>query len=162
MHTAESLNPALHTRLIDGLYVEALVMADEARAYFDREGAVDKDRYDVMTRLSFTCESLKVTTRIMHVIAWLMTQKAWLRGEITAQALADPKYRLAPAVETDRDALALMPEAARLLVVGSQSLYDRVLRLQERMAEPDSREARPVQGGASPALELIGRLERSL
>lgn len=164
MHIAESLHPALFSRLIDGLYIEALVMADEARAYFDRHGAVDKDRYDTMTRLSFTCESLKVTTRLMHIIAWLMTQKAWQRGEIATDALGDPKYRLGPAAETDSALAAIMPIGARQLVEGSQLLYERVLRLQTRMEAvlSQSRTEREVApASASPALELIGRLEKS-
>jgi regulator of CtrA degradation len=164
MHTAESLHPALFSRLIDGLYVEALVMADEARAYFDRAAEADKTRYDTMTRLSFTCESLKVTTRLMHVIAWLMTQKAWQRGEIATDALGDTKYRLGPASETDRSVTAIMPVGARQLVEGSQALYQRVLRLQGRMESALSRpraERDAASASASPALELIGRLEKS-
>lgn len=165
MHTAESLHPALFSRLIDGLYIEALVLADEARAYFDRQGAGDKSRYDTMTRLSFTCESLKVTTRLMHVIAWLMTQKAWQRGEIASSALGDPKYRLGPAADTDKAVMEIMPVGARQLVESSQSLYERVLRLQGRMeaalskSRTDRGPASPPQ--TSPALELIGRLEKS-
>lgn len=164
MHTAESLHPALFSRLIEGLYIEALVMADEARAYFDRQGTGDKARYDTMTRLSFTCESLKVTTRLMHVIAWLMTQKAWQRGEIATDALGDPKYRLGPAAETDMAVMAVMPGGARQLVEGSQSLYERVLRLQGRMEAALSRpraEQEQAPASVSPALELIGRLEKS-
>lgn len=168
MHTAESVHPALFSRLIDGLYIEALVMADEARAYFDRQGAADKDRYDTMTRLSFTCESLKVTTRLMHVIAWLMTQKAWQRGEISTDALGDPKYRLGPAADTDGAVLVIMPSGARQLVEGSQSLYARVLRLQGKMEAALKRQHAGRESvvaasvvATSPALELIGRLEKS-
>ena len=162
MHTAESLHPALFARLIDGLYTEALVMADEARAYFDRQGDADKGRYDTMTRLSFTCESLKVTTRLMHIIAWLMSQKAWQRGEIATDSLDDPKYRLGPAAQTDEAVLAIMPAQAKHLVEESQSLYDRVLRLQQRMEAAFSarRSVAPVQPTASPALELLDFLER--
>lgn len=164
MHTAESLHPALFSRLIDGLYIEALVMADEARAYFDRKDAADKARYDTMTRLSFTCESLKVTTRLMHIIAWLMTQKAWQRGEITTDALGDPKYRLGPAADTDAAVMAIMPAGARQLVEGSQTLYERVLRLQGRMEAALGRpraEQEQASAPSSPALDLIGRLEKS-
>lgn len=165
MSTAESLHPALFSRLIDGLYVEALVMADEARSYFDRQGTEDRLRTDTMTRLSFTCESLKVTTRLMHVIAWLMTQKAWQRGEISVDALEDPKYRLGPASATDQAALTIMPPFARQLVESSQSLYDRVLRLQNQMQASRSRRigeaaAQPMKG--SPARDLLRRLERVL
>lgn len=165
MHTAESLNPALFSRLIDGLYVEALVMADEARACFDRQDGDYKHRFDTMTRLSFTCESLKVTTRLMHVIAWLMAQKARRRGEIDTHALGDPKYRLGAAADTDESVLAIMPGPARQLVEGSQSLYERVLWLQGQveqtgqglgMADTATHTMRE-----SPALELLGRLEKS-
>ncbi|MBB6123118.1 DUF1465 family protein [Sphingobium subterraneum] len=130
MHSAESLPVTLHHRLVDSLYVEAMVMADEARAYFDRKSDTLQQGGDVMARLSFTCESLKVTTRLMHIIAWLLTQRAWQRGEITREALADPKYRLGEAAATDPAVLADLPAHARALVTGSQDLYARVLRLQ--------------------------------
>lgn len=132
-------------------------MADEARSYFDRKAGTERDRFDVMTRLSFTCESLKVTTRLMHVIAWLLTQKAWQRGEISDEAMRDPKYQLGAASETDPVVLERMPEAARELVLGSQALYDRVLRLQRQQEAP------VADGEAmSPALGLLQRLERSI
>ncbi|MEZ5654392.1 MAG: DUF1465 family protein [Sphingobium sp.] len=164
MSTAESLNPALFFRLVDALYIEALVMADEARAYFDQKASEDREMFDTMTRLTLTCESLKVTTRLMHVIAWLMTQKAWQRGEIPEETLDDSKYRLGPASETDDAVLALMPSCARQLVQGSQMLYGRVLRLQNQMAEVRTGALVPGAGLApstSPARELLGRLEKA-
>lgn len=164
MQTAESLSPALFFRLVDGLYVEALVMADEARAYFDRQAAEDRKGFDTMTRLSLTCESLKVTTRLMHVIAWLMTQKAWQRGEISEQVLDDPKYHLGPASATEESVLSVMPPCARQLVEGSQALYDRVLRLQNHMRtrrSPASSNGNMAVAADNPARELMGRLEKA-
>ncbi|MGD9810351.1 MAG: DUF1465 family protein [Sphingobium sp.] len=164
MSTAESIDAALFFRLVDGLYVDAMVMADEARSYFDRIGGQDHGSLDTMSRLSFTCESLKVTTRLMHVIAWLLTQRAWRRGEISGEALADPKYRLGPASPSDDAVLAALPEQARLLVEDSQSLYERVARLQRRAFGGDgaphseSDTAAPVP---SPARDLLGRLEQA-
>lgn len=162
MSAAESLDPALFSGLVDNLYVEAMVMADEARSYFDREAEAAKDRLDVMTRLAFTCESLKVTTRLMHVIAWLLTQKACLRGEMPAEAADAARYRLGAAAETDPEVLRRMPEAACALVAGSQSLYARVMRLQQsRMGAeqtPEAVEATPD----GPARDLLRRLESYL
>ena len=63
----------LTPKLIDGLYVEAMVLADEARSYFDTGGRDDRLALDPLDRVGFSCESLKVTTRLMHVIAWLLT-----------------------------------------------------------------------------------------
>lgn len=169
MTSAESLHPALLAHLVDGLYVEALVMADEARSYFDREGREAQTDVGSLTRLSWTCESLKVTTRLMHVIAWLMTHKAWQRGEISSDALDDTKYRLGSASASDPAVVATMQGPARELVEGSQLLYERVLRLQQRMRGERLRTSRadvftspaPDALGPGPARELLGRLERA-
>ena len=41
-------------------------------------------------RVGFACESLKVTTRIMHIVAWLLTQRAVESGELHAPTGAAP------------------------------------------------------------------------
>lgn len=164
MSKAESLHPVLFSRLVDSLYIEALVMADEARSYFDRDGDLHQTAgSNTLLRLSVTCESLKVTTRLMHIIAWLMTQKAWQRGEITVDALRDPKYMLGPASPSDEAVVGAMPSAARDLVVGSQLLYDRVARLQKQMLtpEPVGSEGADGENESSPARDLLCRLERA-
>ncbi|WP_174280580.1 DUF1465 family protein, partial [Sphingomonas bacterium] len=74
----------LHRRLIDALHMEALLLADEARDYFDEVGRAERDRLAPLARIGFSCESLKVTTRLMHVIAWLLTQRAVQAGELRA------------------------------------------------------------------------------
>ena len=64
------------SRLIDSLYTEAMLLADEARSYFDDAGRGDRATLEPFARVGFACESLKVTTRIMHIVAWLLTQRA--------------------------------------------------------------------------------------
>ncbi|OYW82830.1 MAG: hypothetical protein B7Z20_13385, partial [Sphingobium sp. 32-64-5] len=118
MMIAESLDPALRSRLVDNLYIEAMVMADEARSYFDGPGMVDREALAVIARLSFACESLKVTTRLMHIIAWLLTQKAWRRGEIGDEVLESAQYRLGEAAASEERAVASLPARARALVTG--------------------------------------------
>jgi regulator of CtrA degradation len=130
-----------------------MVMADEARAYFTAQGDADRDEMPIMARIGFSCESLKVTTRLMHVIAWLMAQRGWQRGEIAEEALRDPQYYLGEAAATDPHVLADFPFAARALIEGSADLYDRVARLQAMMQ--GEREA------ADGARALIGRLEQA-
>ena len=142
----------LTPKLIDGLYVEAMVLADEARSYFDTGGRDDRLALDPLDRVGFSCESLKVTTRLMHVIAWLLTQRAVAAGELSrAQAgLAD--RRLGAAADTDRDLLARLPEAARELIHASEELYGRVSRLDQGSFAEDP---------GSPARSLLSRLQRS-
>jgi regulator of CtrA degradation len=163
MTTVESSPNAMFNRLVDSLYVDAMVLADEARAYFDRQGTgghSDDDcrGMDVMGRLSFTCESLKVTTRLMHIIAWLLTQRAWQRGEISRDELADPKYRLGEAAPTEPTVIAAMPAPARALVKDSLDLYARVLRLQD---QSDTQRLSADTIPQSPARHLMSRLENA-
>lgn len=54
-------------KLVDGLYTESMLLADEARSYFDSDRARSISLAEVA--VAFSCESLKVTTRLMHVIA---------------------------------------------------------------------------------------------
>lgn len=152
MNNAAFLDPGLHRRLVDGLYLEAMVMADEARAYFDRGTPDEQEIQDPLRRVAFACESLKVTTRLMHVIAWLLSQRAWQRGEIGAADLSDEKYRLGRATLTDPALAADFPFAARALIEGSQDLYDRVMRLQERL------DGLSGPSGPGPARALLDRL----
>ncbi|WP_313809409.1 DUF1465 family protein [Sphingobium sp.] len=152
MKPAASLDRGLHRRLVDGLYVEAMVMADEARTYFDMGEASNPETDDPLRRVAFACESLKVTTRLMHIIAWLLSQRAWQRGELNDADMLDDKYRLGHAATTDPAISAAFPFAARALIEASQDLYERVARLQDRMARPRA------QAEPNPARALMERL----
>src|SRR3546814_18374121 len=65
----------IHRKLIDSLYVEAMLLADEARAYFDERGRSDREALDPLARVAFSCASPQVPTRLMHLTAWLLPQR---------------------------------------------------------------------------------------
>lgn len=132
-HTSHS---RLHRRLIDSLYVESMLLADEARGYFDDAGRDDRDSLDALTRVVFSCESMKVTTRLMHVIAWLLTQRAVIAGEIAARDALDPARRLGEGPETDDRTVAALPDSAKILVVASMDLHRRVARFDQTQSAP--------------------------
>ncbi|MGE4322598.1 MAG: DUF1465 family protein [Sphingobium sp.] len=155
MHSTASFDRGLHRRLVDGLYVEAMVMADEARSYFDNGDPAEMQVADPLWRVAYTCESLKVTTRLMHIIAWLLSQRAWQRGEIEQADLIGEKYRLGAANDSDPDLVVTFPFGARSLIEASEDLYDRVARLQERMEQMIH--SAPA-ATASPARALMDRL----
>lgn len=119
----------IHRRLVDQLYVEAMVLADEARTYFDEDGRADRETLAPVERVGFSCESLKVTTRLMHVIAWLLTQRAVVAGELRPHDALDPSRRLGDAPQTDEVAAAALPLRARLLIMASSDLHRRIARL---------------------------------
>lgn len=141
-------------RLIDSFYTEAMLLADEARSYFDDAGREDRGTLDPFVRVSFACESLKVTTRIMHIVAWLLTQRAIESGEIALREGRRPERRLGNAQDSDPAVVARLPETARRLVNASSDLYARVRRLDDGTVADE-----PLP---SPARALMGRLERGL
>jgi regulator of CtrA degradation len=141
-------------RLVDSFYTEAMLLADEARSYFDDAGREERITLDPFVRVNFACESLKVTTRIMHIVAWLLTQRAIETGEIAFRDGRRPERRLGHAQDSDPAIVARLPEAAQRLVNASADLYARVKRLDDgTIAE---------EPPASPARALMGRLERGL
>jgi regulator of CtrA degradation len=143
----------LARRLVDGFYVETMLLADEARSYFDSAGRVERDALTPIDRVVFSCESLKVTTRLMHVIAWLLTQRALDVGEISADAVLHPSRRLGPPVISEAATIAKLPGEAQVLVTASIELYRRVERLDDGL--DDSNPA------PSPARSLLSKLERA-
>lgn len=144
------MEPRVQRRLVDSLYIEAMVLADEARSYFDLGGKQERELLGPLARVSFSCESLKVTTRLMHIIAWLLTQRAIDAKEMTLLEALDPSRRLGAPPLTDAETLAEMPMQARALIEGSIDLYRRTALLDESQAAPAPR--------ISPARSMQERL----
>ena len=138
----------LAARLVDALYTEAMLLADEARSYFDGAAQRDRSVLDPLARVGFACESLRVTTRLMHVVAWLLARREEGARESGVRPSA---HRLGEASPSGEDAVAGLPEAARALIAASQDLHARIGRLEA--------------GGAvraSPARALMRRLEEAV
>lgn len=140
----------IHRKLVDSLYVDAMLLADEARAYFDIIGKNERDSLAALNRVAFSCESLKVTTRLMHIIAWLLTQRAVEAGEISPGDALAPSRRLGDAPETDPLVLSAMPAQAIAMITTSIELYRRVARLDASIEGPAA--------NASPARSMMDRL----
>lgn len=144
----------MHRRIADGLYLEAMLLADEARGYFEEAGRDERDGLDAHARVAFSCESLKVTTRLMHVLAFLLTRRAVDAGELTERQALEPSRRLDAQPPVDPAAIARLPERARALVEASAALHRRAASLDAALAA----EAPP----ASPVLDMQRRLAASL
>jgi regulator of CtrA degradation len=90
----------------------------------------------------------------MHIVAWLLTQRAIESGEINARDGRRPERRLGSAQDSDPKVVDILPEAAQRLIGASADLYARVKRLDEGTLYEDPQ--------MSPARALMGRLERGL
>jgi regulator of CtrA degradation len=131
--------------IIDELYERTLVLADEVRAVFDLGSAAENGAAPDDMRIALSIEGLRTTTRVMHVLAWLLNQRAYLAGELSRLqmqrhgALADER-------PSDPTQMAhLLPET-RALIAESEDLYDRVSRLDADWREKGEQSSSAVHG----------------
>lgn len=127
MHDSASLRP----RLVEALYGEALVLADEVRAGFDlSELEASHGNPQDPFRVALSCEALRATTRMMHAVAWLLNRRAYLRGELSLHQLRNTgDLSRLPGRNAQR--VALLPLYLRQLVETSEAFYERLLRFEQ-------------------------------
>jgi len=116
--------------IIEALYTEALVLAEEVRAAFALGTREPGDPADTMARLALSTEGLKTTTRMMHVLAWLLNQRALFAGELN-----ETQMRRHGALPPDRTAdpahLAMLDPETCALIAETEHLHRRIARLDE-------------------------------
>ncbi len=116
--------------IIEALYTEALVLADEVRAAFAFAGQETPCETEDRLRLALSSEGLKCTTRMMHVLAWLLNQRAYFSGDLNADQL-----RMHGQLPEDRPAreenLELLEPATRELIAETTYLHRRIARLDD-------------------------------
>jgi len=135
-------------RLVETLYAEALVLADEVRSGLMPGAADTRPEATPYQRVALACETLKCSTRLMTVITWLLSHRAQHQGE----SLIGTPPELGIVEDTQRDLLALLPDRMREALLASIELYERVRRLD---GAPEAEEAE------IGARALMDRLERS-
>lgn len=122
----------INPRIVDALYCEALVLADELRARFGRGQRSDDDEAG---RVAMACEGLRATTRTMHCLAWLLNHRAYFGGEISEFQLR--RHGRLPAATPSGELAALPAEAAQLVRL-SERLFARVERLERAWRRDDA------------------------
>ncbi|MEO6388341.1 MAG: DUF1465 family protein [Croceibacterium sp.] len=131
MPQASDISPAI----VEGLYTEALQLADETRVAFDTSAQLSRARHtptrqdEDLARVALSCEALRATTRMMHAIAWLLNQRAFLHGELSEFQLR--RHGRLPPRHSDSETgqLALLPQPLRDLIEHTQAFYARIQRL---------------------------------
>lgn len=124
------------TAFFNRTYEEAMGLLVEARDYMAYQEAKDQLGLPAQVRLQVSYESLRVTSRLTQVMAWLLAQKAVHAGELTAEQVASEEYALTggdicsdpSGPEDDR-----LPARLRDLLDRSHRLYMRVSRLDQQI-----------------------------
>ncbi|WP_430637160.1 DUF1465 family protein [Sphingomonas hankookensis] len=140
-------------RLIDSLYVEAMLLADEARAYFNEDSRGDRAALDPMARVVLSCEIAQDHDPVdaCHRVAADPARDRC--GEIAAELADDPLRGLATPPATGDDVLATMPAGTGALIRASIDLYRRAERIERSRSDPPA---------ASPARAMLDRLAMQL
>lgn len=146
-------SPQLSQSIIDDLYADALLLADEARLVFDQRAREAQGEDQDEVRIALSIEGLKTTTRVMHVLAWLLNQRAYLSGDLSSHQLR--AYGALPADRPSDEALMrrLLPET-RSLIRETERLHGRAFRLD---ADQRARHAE-ADAGTGPVGQMHGRI----
>lgn len=123
------------TAFFDKTYDEAFALLIEARNYVAYEEPGDRAALDIGQRLNLSLETMRLTTRVTEIMAWLLYQRAIHAGEISREAALEPGCRLGwPHICLEgEDNPAGLPHRLGDLVARSRKLYLRVSRLDELM-----------------------------
>ena len=123
-----------HTAFFSRTYEEATGLLVEARDYLATQERADRDHLGLGDRLRLTCEASRLTSRLAHIMAWLLTRKAVFAGELTrAEAVRPPHLleRTETLADGDPTAYKNLPEHFSELMDRSHRLYVRVARLDD-------------------------------
>ena len=114
--------------IIEVLYTEALLLADDVRATFALGTREPQEGESTAIRLALSTEGLKTTTRMMHLLAWLLNQRAFFSGDLSEHQVRNhgalPADRLSDATQ-----LELLEPETRALIAETEALHRRIARL---------------------------------
>lgn len=153
-----SLSQFMASGLFQRTYEEGMRLVEETSAYLDGPGRDVARGLSREASLAYASESMRLTTRLMQVAAWLLVRKALHEGEITSDEAAAEKYRLATkdiARAPRHSAADALPERLLDLIQRSERLYARVERLDSQLR---SNLAQPLPN-AHPMAAHFARVE---
>ena len=126
-----------------GAYDETFDLLVEARNYVENDVAAFKYADNPPDPMAMTQETLRLTSRLTQVMAWLMAQRALQEGEIGEEEFVRDKYRLEGQQVCLKRAIDDMeeelPDGLNDLMNRSYSLYSRINRLDEQYVEDDEK-----------------------
>lgn len=141
-----------------GPYDEAMTLLVESRNYVAYLSDADQQRMAPGARLQVSFESMRLTSRMTQVMAWLLAQKALHAGEITLSELASERFALGGEKICANNESAHCPDLPlrlRGLLNRSHNLYERIARLDALVRQTAQTQTAP-KTKTRPALAPVG------
>lgn len=126
--------------LLEGTYDEAYDLLIEAREYMETKVPEIRKNASQAYQMVISVETMRLTTRLTQVMAWLLTQKAVYLEELTPDQAARHSYRLGAqkiCLDPGRVDYEILPIQLRRLLERSHDLYMRINRLDQQLAAAD-------------------------
>lgn len=140
------------SQMFERAYREGMSLVEEAAFYLDGPGREESRDLPRTVSLAYAGESMRLTTRLMQVAAWLLVKKAVREGELSPEEAAAEKYQLG----AREVCMAPRFEGSDGLPGDLLALMDRSERLYERVARLDAL----LRGSAEPRSPLEDQLRR--
>ena len=141
-----------------GPYDEAKSLLVESRNYVAYLIDADQRPLSPGDRLMVSFESMRLTSRLTQVMAWLLAQKALHAGEITLSELASDRFALGGeriCADNDSAHSPELPLRLRRLLNRSHNLYQRIARL-DALVRQTAQAQPPHITKTRPALAPVG------
>ena len=138
------------TVFLNRTYDEALDLVIRARDYMAYKESQDQIGLNLYERLQASRETMRVTSRLAHIMSWLMMQKAVFNGEVSIEEalyMADPLSGEDVCLIRDHEEYGFLSLRLHELLDQSLALYMRVCRLESSaIAQLESGRVGPFAG----------------
>ncbi len=125
---------SMNEQIVETLYHEAMELAEDVRGVFARGFAVPDGETTDVVRIALSIEGMRSTTRIMNLLAWLLNQRAYFNGELSAHQLLR-RNRLVDDRPSESLYLDALEPETRALIAETERLHARVARLDAEWRE---------------------------
>ena len=151
-----TMERSIQEQVVEDLYEEALALADEARAVFDLRDEASHGNTPDKVRIAMSIEGLRTTTRVMHVLAWLLNQRAYQSGELSKLQMLR-HCTLGEERPSDPANMEVLELTTRSLIRDTERLHARVKRLDEEQRQAAHEASDPVRDMQGRIAQAFGR-----
>ncbi|MEM6603058.1 MAG: DUF1465 family protein [Pseudomonadota bacterium] len=122
------------SKLFFKVFDETIALVQKASDYLEGAGRFDQIRLEGKVATVFASESVKMTNRLMHTSSWLLSHRAFLKGELEDPKEIDHEEFLEKNNSESLDKLVPeLPTRFVMLVTQSNLLFERIMRLDEQL-----------------------------
>src|SRR5215475_15722990 len=120
------------------LFRDGMRLVEDTAAYLDGPGRQEAKLLDRAASLAYATESVRLTTRLMHLASWLLLHRAVNEGEISLGQATKERTRIKLSIEEPSSRLAAegrvgempaLPARLHELIARSKKLKDQIRRL---------------------------------